>query len=201
MNEYFLHCQFKLLSIYSPITISNTYFLDRCLGWHGICVEANPSYFEMIHRERSCALVPTCVSEKDGEVVQFASSRAFGGIIATHSRTSRVMNDSRTIVEKKRCVSVRSQLERFDVSDIDYFNLDVEGGELNVLKSIDWEVTKFRLITVEVSRRTAKPIDDFLKQVGYTNFDTEKSVNGLEGVKMHITNKLYIHESIKLGAP
>lgn len=63
------------------IKISNTYFMDRCLGWRGLCVEANPKYYERIFRERSCQLVPTCASATDGEVVQFKLRGEIGGVV------------------------------------------------------------------------------------------------------------------------
>ena len=38
------------------ITLSNTFFLEACLGWRGILIEANPSLSRAICRRRPCAL-------------------------------------------------------------------------------------------------------------------------------------------------
>lgn len=67
-----------------PILISNTYFLDKCLGWQGICAEANPKYFKPLQSKRSCKLFPTCVSDVDGNEVQFGMRGASGGILETY---------------------------------------------------------------------------------------------------------------------
>merc|ERR1712151_1314233 len=32
----------------NPLTISNTAFFDKCLGWKGVCVEMNPHYHPSI---------------------------------------------------------------------------------------------------------------------------------------------------------
>ena len=46
--------------------ISNTYFLDVCAGWHGLCVEPNAIYWADTLRFRSCKLVQTCASAATG---------------------------------------------------------------------------------------------------------------------------------------
>ena len=40
-----------------PVVISNTFFLDRCLGWKGLCIEPNPVHHSRIRQARSCSLV------------------------------------------------------------------------------------------------------------------------------------------------
>lgn len=42
--------------------------MDRCLGWKGVCVEANPKYFDKLSKLRSCNLVKTCISDSNAEV-------------------------------------------------------------------------------------------------------------------------------------
>ena len=46
------------LATNDAIARSNTYFLDRCLGWSGLCIEPNPLHHARIRRERSCELLP-----------------------------------------------------------------------------------------------------------------------------------------------
>lgn len=40
-------------------------------------------------------------------------------------------------------------LTKFGIKFVDFFSLDVEGGELAVLRSIDWDFTKFNVVAVE----------------------------------------------------
>ena len=49
--------------------------------------------------------------------------------------------------------------------NIDFFSLDVEGAEIEVLKGIDYNKYKFRYILVE--SRTPKIIEDFLAKHNY----------------------------------
>lgn len=174
--------------------------MDRCLGWRGICVEANSKYFEPVHRERSCALVPTCVSERDGETVEFALSGPGSGIISTHRQGNHITENAK-FMEKKKCVTVKTQLQRYGVKEVDYFNLDVEGGELNVLKSIDWSTTTIKIISVEISSSSETPIYEFLTGKGFVLVDNEKSINGMPGMPIYPSNKFYAHSSVQFGNP
>ena len=47
------------------------------------------------------------------------------------------------------CTSLESILEQLDIFHVDFFVLDVEGGELEVLKSIDFDQVTFGVLCVE----------------------------------------------------
>lgn len=52
-----------------PRTDSNTYMLDVCQGWTGVCVEGDPAKADLWRRVREnglrrCELEPVCVSER-----------------------------------------------------------------------------------------------------------------------------------------
>lgn len=182
------------------IGISNTYFMDRCLGWKGICVEGNSKYYERIHRERSCALVPTCVSARDGEKVDFAMSGPGGGIVSTHRQGSEKIVSQAKRVEVKRCVTTMNQIKRFGASTIDYFNLDVEGGELNVLKSIDWDNVLIKIISVEIAPRSEQEIHQFLIDRNFIKIDNEQPVGDIPGMPIYPSNRFYAHKSVTFGS-
>lgn len=180
------------------IDISNTYFLDRCLGWRGICAEANPKYFEGLHRERSCHLIPTCISDIDGVKVQFGFRGASGGILDTYKGNKQQLEEGP--VNTLKCTTIRSVLNRFNVRHIDYLSLDVEGHELMVLRSIDWEVTTIDVISVELSSKNRNGILEFLDNLGFTPFAS--------GVKSSIVqdpffmnDPVFIHKRVKFGEP
>lgn len=184
----------------NPISFSNTYFMDRCLGWGGICFEANYNFFEPINRQRSCALVPTCVSAKDGERQSFVYSGPNSGILDTHHRGKSIL-DTRKIVENMRCESIQSELVRYGVKDIDYMSVNVEGGELNALKGIDWNKTRVKVISVFVSLDTEQDIDEFVTSKGFQTIDTKGSFNGLDGMSLDTSRRFYVHESGDFGQP
>lgn len=180
---------------HSPIDISNTYFLDRCLGWQGVCVEANGRYHEPIHRLRSCHLVPTCVSDRDGATVEFALSGAVGGILETHKHANATMLRERSTMEMKRCTDMRSVTSRLGVRKVDYLNVDVEGHELQVLQGWDWDHVEVAVATVELSHENRKAVVRFMTGKG---FKTHWS--GKEG-GFYMNDPVWVHENVVWGKP
>ena len=59
---------------------SNTYFLDTCLNWRGICIEAQEKYWENLEKERTCRLEKVCIySER--KMMNFGNTgNGWGGI-------------------------------------------------------------------------------------------------------------------------
>ena len=51
------------LAANNAIYDSNTYFLDKCLGWRGLCIEANAFYATKHHTDRTSILHQGCVSD------------------------------------------------------------------------------------------------------------------------------------------
>ena len=50
-----------------PTWNSNSLFFDKCLGWRGVCIEPQEMFHAKIRSERSCSLVPRCVSVTGGD--------------------------------------------------------------------------------------------------------------------------------------
>lgn len=180
-----------------PMSISNTFFFDRCLGWSGICVEANPQYFEPIYTQRSCHLVPTCLTTEDGTKVSFVFRGGLGGIRDdTYKNKARFVNERLEGV-KMRCTNVSKVLNRYDVSVIDYLSLDIEGHELAVLKGVDWNKTIINVMTVEANGRNSK-ISKFLKSKGYYMHVADPE---LESSKKISGDVVFLHKDVKFGKP
>lgn len=184
-----------------PISISNTYFFDRCLRWHGICVEANDEYYEPIFLERSCRLVPTCVGSKEGEVVQFGMYGGLGGILGgTYKSMKRFHMQNNTYAKQLRCATMRSVTSMFSIREIDYLSLDVEGHELEVLKGFDFEKVKINVMTVESAQKKLVRIEKFLSSVGYRRLTVEHNNNNLSNLLLR-EDAIFIHNSVEFGSP
>jgi len=79
------------------------------------------------------------------------------------------------IKEIKRITrTMNSILKEVNIFDIDFLSLDTEGSELNILKSIDWNITKIKVICVEDNYGNSE-LHDYLKNLNYKYF------NRLEG--------------------
>lgn len=183
-----------------PIVISNTYFFDRCLGWKGVCVEGNPEYFERLYRLRSCHLVPTCVGNRDGEMVSFALNRGGGGVMGdSYKSKNRVAKENITMISE-RCTTMKLALERESIEEVDYLSLDVEGHEGHVLRGFDLDRVKINVMTIEVTGTALKEIEEILIPKGYKrHFPDSKTVGGAPGLLKE--DAIFLHESVVWGSP
>ena len=186
-----------------PVSYSNTFFMDRCLGWSGLCVEANAEYTETIYRRRSCQLVPNCLSKKDGEHAMVGLYKGAGGIIGETYKNLQKFEDQNVTMQvvKQRCTTVETILDRNNVKTIDYMSLDVEGHELEVLKGVNWDKTIINVMTIEISSGNLEDISDFIIPKGYKrhypDLDDEKSK------KLGLLNEdvIFLHNSVEFGDP
>jgi FkbM family methyltransferase len=114
-----------------PKELSNTWFLDVCLGWDGVCVEADPGLGRRLRRERSCKVVNTCVDSAPRTMALQAAGIAVGHVVPVADRTPRGV--------VLQCVTLLDIIQQFNLHHIDFFSLDVEDHEMHVLQTLPEE--------------------------------------------------------------
>lgn len=184
-----------------PIGMSNTYFMERCLGWKGLCVEAHPQYLGAIHRWRNCALVPTCVSDRNGRKVEFALDRGLSGVMETNKNKERWKRLGTTVMTIDMvCSTMKVEMERYEVQVVDYLSLDVEGHELSVLKGIDWDNVRINVMTVEAQGERLRQVEEFLKGKGYLRHVPTLSAESTRTRSLR-EDAVFVHSSVEFGKP
>ena len=78
------------------------------------------------------------------------------------------------------CYTLSSILETMGVTHVDYFSLDVEGGEVHILNSIDFNKISFGVISIEVQVNREQIYKIMMK-------------NGYKRVKSLHIDDFYIH--------
>lgn len=152
--------------------ISNTKVLDD-RGWKGICVDPFPKNFD----SRTCHWVRHAVHSLKHEV-SFTRADIFGGIKEhfSSSHAGTVNGAPEELLEAKVLAEI---LEEADAPTyIDYFSLDTEGSEEEILRSFPFNKYAFGAITVEHNHEEPKcaNIRSILEKSGYSlakevNFD------------------------------
>ncbi len=158
---------------------SNTLFFERNLGWSGICIEPNDIYFEKLRENRKCNLSNALIYSESGVLTDFSLCEAASGI---PDENIGPFTKKDTIV-KKYTSTLEEVLDSFDApSIIDYFSLDVEGQEYNILKTFPFNKYKFRCLTVEHNEPHVGPdmqmkIRRLLEENGYKYVKGNDDVN------------------------
>ncbi|MCT4351746.1 FkbM family methyltransferase [Streptomyces sp. Je 1-79] len=139
------------------VDASNTRLLETSYGWSGICVEPNPRLYADLVRNRRCHTVNCCLYDRPGEV-DFVEAGTVGGILdeyhpallACARRLLGTDPDRPPPTVRRPARTVRSVLREYGAPPVvDYWSLDIEGAELNVLKSFPFDEYDVRVLTVE----------------------------------------------------
>jgi FkbM family methyltransferase len=156
------------------VHVNNTYLLETRFGWHGVCVEPNPTYYESLVRNRTAKTFQRAVFYESGKKLQFLPHGELGtlsGFEASdfHADDRAVFMSNNSMIE----VETISPGELFEQGGlpplIDYLSLDTEGSEWDILKAIDFSRYRFGLLTIEHNFVSEKRelIYNFLKNMGY----------------------------------
>ena len=160
-----------------PLRFSNTYLLYR-QGWHGINIDAMPGSMKSFRRlrprdiniESAVALEDTCLTY---HVFRERALNTFDEALARQYVESGLPRVSTLEVRVRPLADLLS--EHLPVSQrIDLLTIDVEGLDLDVLKSNDWTRFRPRVLIVEELRQSpgaaGTSIREYLAGLRYGEF-------------------------------
>jgi FkbM family methyltransferase len=159
-----------------PVRFSNTYlFYER--GWRGINVEPSPGAIEAFHSLRHRDInVRSGVAENSGELIYYVFDDP-----ALNTFDRDLMREREAKTPYRVVATSTVKVERLDKilaahlpegQAIDFMSVDVEGFDLQVLRSNDWSRYRPELVLVEAldfSLQSPKqhPVHVFMISVGY----------------------------------
>jgi len=153
-------------------TISNTYALEKELGWRGICVEPNPRYYPSLCHCRQCITVNVALWPQSRELLSFVDAHGLSTIEAykdADANAGRREQATHGVIEVDT-LNPTELLKRFDAPDlIDFLSLDVEGAEYEVLSALDLRIYAIALMTIEHNHDLPRQhkLRAYLAQFGY----------------------------------
>jgi hypothetical protein len=152
------------------ISGSNTYFFEKERNWSGILIEPNPIEFKkLLECERTLSKKENCAIFNEEKHLDFLSiegpCNVLSGIIDFYNpnhmeRINRELKMyenypvghelfSRKELIKINGVRLQTLLDKYGINHIDLLSIDVEGAELQVLESIDYNKTTVDCILLE----------------------------------------------------
>lgn len=144
---------------------SNTVWIENTLGWTGLLVEINPFYYtQLLGKNRRVHSINACLSLHK----HISSVRIDGSGQLTYETKPGEKQPANSV--EVPCFPLMSILAAINQTKIDYFSLDIEGAELDVLKTIDWTLIDIDVLTVEHLHIPAgkKALSDYMESVGYS---------------------------------
>ena len=153
-------CKGRYLEIggLNGVRFSNSFVYNKGLNWTGVLVEASPqSYRELIkNRPNEIANVHAGVCEKEMDLHWVESARdpavrGFREFAAPSFQKQWWSEEATRNAEVVKCQPLEKILHEKVGAEFyfDFFTLDVEGAELSVLRSINFDLVGFGVIVME----------------------------------------------------
>lgn len=141
---------------YDGIFQSNTYLLERKLGWKGILIEPSLSVYNecIMNRDTNKNLILNYALLEHGNF-----KKAIGHFDG--SCRSMLHPKGKYSVDATTLTNI---LDKYKVKWIDFLSLDVEGHELPVLRGLDFTRYKPTFILVEIRKMFYNDIVKYLKE-------------------------------------
>lgn len=154
----------------SGVALSNSYYLEKNLGWNGLLCEPSPNFHESIIKNRSASLDFRCVSSISNSKLKFRLTdnpelATLEEFVSADSHSDFRMKGQTIEVNT---VSLDDLLNDWNFqNDLFYLSIDTEGSEYEILKEYSFRI-KPSFLTVEhnFTNNEAK-IDSLLDKHGY----------------------------------
>ena len=162
---------------------SNSWVLEKKLGWTGILSEPARTWHNALSKNRDCSIDHRCVTDTTGQLVEFLETgnptEKFEVSSPELSSMAKYANSGDWASKIRVNNSVKYNVETVSLNDllkfhnapshINYLSIDTEGSEVLILRGLDFKSYSFDTITVEHNRDSVvrKTIHDILTSNGY----------------------------------
>ena len=171
---------FLEIGAFDGIEGSNCYHFEKFMNWQGIAVEASPLQFEKLKKNRNCKLMNVALGSENKQVEFYEVTEGFtqmSGINNLNFKNSfeRIKKNSDSKINK---INIECKtFENLVPSDqiIDLISIDIEGNELDVLNSINFDKYQIKVIILE---------NNVPNELSYLKFFLEKNFNYFDRVGM-----------------
>ena len=163
---------------YHPLHLSNTYLLYK-RSWTGINIDISEFSIKLFNYLRPNDVnINSAVSNMEKEISFYYQKK-----LSQLSTIKKEISNERmqgNIKEKKiKSLKLNSILNqsKFKNRQIDFLNIDVEGADFEVLKSLDFTIYEAKIICIEIMEKNIfeSEIYNFLKDINYKKIWSSKS--------------------------
>jgi len=168
VNDFFKNFVGRYVDIgcYHPIKYNNTALLHK-KGWKGVNIDLNQKSIDLFNACRKNDLnITACLSDKIEEVTIYLDSEfsALNSIYVDNSKNFKFKNLKK--------ISVKTKIFPELIKDnFDFLNIDCEGNDFKILKTIDLKKYTPKIINIEISLDHKKDIYNYMDLNGYKILD------------------------------
>lgn len=160
-NGYFVE-----IGAFDGMFYSNTYYLEKVLGWDGVLIEPSLSASTRAKRFRSCPIITSIVGANEGE----SEIQTHAGLLGMWNGLRGVGPAALRSSQSTYTQTLTSLLKSVGApSRIDFISVDVEGGEVDVLMSLNHGAYRASLWCIEHNHdaRQRRAVRDIMEAEGY----------------------------------
>ena len=163
------------------ISLSNTWLLEKKLGWSGILAEPAKTWHKSLAQNRGCTIDTRCVARESNQLCSFlevnhSDKREFNAELSglkEYSNRGDWASDIRLSESKEYLVETISLEDLMDShnapEEIQFLSIDTEGSEFEIIKNFDFKKRKIYSICIEHNyvNSTRQQINELLRNNGY----------------------------------
>jgi FkbM family methyltransferase len=138
-----------------PIRSSNTYYLEKHLGWTGIGIDALPDYAEAWREKRPASrFFNFLVTDRVSDAEPFYKSTGLGlsSVTRRNARGQKFGDDLPVEKIQVPATTLDALLEHEGITEVDLLAMDIEGHELTALGGMDLARFQPELVVAEGKR-------------------------------------------------
>ncbi|CAG0922098.1 unnamed protein product [Notodromas monacha] len=195
--------------------LSTSLYLERTLNWTGLLAEMNPMAIELLlAKNRKSWIAPVCLSPRRKpikvEMNMLHDPKLLHTMWGATISAKKWAKNMKTWNHKGKvpfsatvdCYPLEALLSAANFQEIDLFSLDVEGVELQVLKTINWDNVKIKVILLDLlhTEEGEAAVAEFLQSVGFVYirgkgaevvYVSEAHLRTIENISICITLALF----------
>ena len=141
------------IGCWHPIKASNTYFF-YLRGWKGICIDPNPELESIFKKYRkNDVFVNAAISDIEKKLNYYSLKQPYDSMNTVNIdfiKHDNLDDEIKSILEIPS-LSLKRVLDQnlLKADRLDFFDIDVEGFDIEVLKSNDWKKYRPKIIMIE----------------------------------------------------
>ena len=167
---------FVEIGAFDGIQGSNCYHFEKFLNWDGIALEPSRIQFEKLKKNRKCKILNEAVSH---EIKEVEFIEVIEGLTQMSGINDNFYQRNMNIISKNetsKTQSINLKTITFEQAvpkntDIDYLSIDIEGGEMDLLNSINFNDNDIKVISLENNIPAEQNFKDFFDSKNFVYFD------------------------------